>query len=589
MQVHVPAAVVDEVRVEQVDEAPLRQPGADAAHEGGGAVWGGDGRDEQVRAKVVLRGDRVCLAVLVVPVHGLDERLVLVRGADVHGVEVGDQAVAQQEEVLDDLGRALFKVPGLLGVPEVLGGVQPQDRGEAAELHPADRELVGPHAAPVAADVVAPPAVADVGGRRRELGLELEPLPGDLRVAREADRVPVRPRAGVPRKGQRLLQHLETALAGQVVVVVEHPQRVDAGDLGPVALLPVDPPKVDALLLEVELEDVKVGVEEPPVGAVKPDRLFPRRVVVQGLGHLLILVLKGPDAVGRVVVQCHLQATFVQLLHETIRVGEEVAVPAVSGPAGAVLARDVGLVPVHVDHANVERDALLLEVVQELDILVGGVLMVPRPPVAQGPAGKDRLTARELIEGLDGSLVVPVKGKEVAVDAVRAADGDPPVIEQHGLAVVENGVGLAREHARLQVDAAPGAVEGPGGAAQVSVALAIVPPDIAADLDREPVGREGLLVVGEVQMLRLDLEAVLGLDHAVVRHVKPSEQRKGGDAVLKLAVGGPLEAEQPVSQDAEAIVRAAFAARDDGLGIGCRLAWERVPAAGHCRGVRVSE
>jgi hypothetical protein len=35
------------------------------------------------------------------------------------------------------------------------------------------------------------------------------------------------------------------------VEVIEHPQRVDTGDLGVGSLLPVEPPEVDTLVLEV--------------------------------------------------------------------------------------------------------------------------------------------------------------------------------------------------------------------------------------------------------------------------------------------------------------------------------------------------
>src|SRR3954466_6358550 len=57
------------------------------------------------------------------------------------------------------------------------------------------------HPAPMfgAGAVGAPPAVADVRGGRGELGLEVQRVPGDVRVAGEADRVAMAARAGVAR------------------------------------------------------------------------------------------------------------------------------------------------------------------------------------------------------------------------------------------------------------------------------------------------------------------------------------------------------------------------------------------------------
>src|SRR5204862_2194436 len=102
--------------------------------------------------------------------------------------------------------------------------------------------------------VMAPPAVADVRRGRGELGLEVQRRPGDVRVAREADRVAVAARAGVAREGERAAP---LAAGVEVVEVVEHPQRVDALDARVLALLPVEPPEVDPLRLERGGDDLE--------------------------------------------------------------------------------------------------------------------------------------------------------------------------------------------------------------------------------------------------------------------------------------------------------------------------------------------
>lgn len=55
--------------------------------------------------------------------------------------------------------------------------------------------------------------------------------------------------------------------------MVEHPERVDAGRLGVLTLLPIGPPEVDAFLFERVMQYVEVGVEEALVCGVEPDGL----------------------------------------------------------------------------------------------------------------------------------------------------------------------------------------------------------------------------------------------------------------------------------------------------------------------------
>ena len=72
-------------------------------------------------------------------------------------------------------------------------------------------------------------------------------------------------------------------------------------------------------------------------------------------GHLGVQLFVRVDAFGRVQVERGLQALLVERRQEAGRVGEELAVPGVAGPARAGVA-GLGDVPVHVDHAHRERD-----------------------------------------------------------------------------------------------------------------------------------------------------------------------------------------------------------------------------------------
>lgn len=55
--------------------------------------------------------------------------------------------------------------------------------------------------------------------------------------------------------------------------MVQHPERVDGFDLGMRALLPVEPPKVDAFIFERVVQFLKVLGEEGFVSAFEWDRL----------------------------------------------------------------------------------------------------------------------------------------------------------------------------------------------------------------------------------------------------------------------------------------------------------------------------
>ncbi len=87
-------------------------------------------------------------------------------------------------------------------------------------------------------------------------------------------------RPGVPRKRQR------PAIAPariQKVIVVQNPQGVNVSQSRERSLLPVDPPKVDALVLEATMQYLKVCAHEVALGAVKVDSIFVCRACLSAL------------------------------------------------------------------------------------------------------------------------------------------------------------------------------------------------------------------------------------------------------------------------------------------------------------------
>ena len=102
-------------------------------------------------------------------------------------------------------------------------------------------------------------------------------------------------------------------------------------------------------MLKVGQGKGRIGDARKPPAALRPGRCPTRR------RHLRVFLFVGVDAFGRVQVEGGLQVqSCMQKLQECRRVGEELAVPGVAGPAGAGVA-GLGEVPVHVDDAHRKR------------------------------------------------------------------------------------------------------------------------------------------------------------------------------------------------------------------------------------------
>ena len=292
-------------------------------------------------------------------VHGADQLLALGVQALGRGVEVGHQPVAQAQLLLHD-GRRLRPVrPRLLGREQILGGMQPHDGRKHAEFQPARGHFVVARAVHVAADVVAPPRVADVGGRRGEVRLEVQRVPGDDGVAREAHRAAVRAGACVARQDQAAPA---VALRVAVVPLVEHPHGIQPLDAAHAALLPVDPPEVHALVLQRAVQLLEIRLHERVVRCVKVDAQLLLGIAAHRAAEGLVLLLVGLHAARRVQVERDAQPAVVHLAQESRGIGEEVLIPRVARPAAAV--GHVGQVPVHVEHRHRQRHVVRRKVVQ---------------------------------------------------------------------------------------------------------------------------------------------------------------------------------------------------------------------------------
>ena len=325
------------------------------------------------------------------------------------------------------------------------------------------------------------------------------------------------------------------------------------------------------------------------VVAVVADIAF-RAVVVFGAGEIVgheggIYLLADADARGRVQVQRGLQLHRVDLVEHAFRIGDQVAVPGVAGPADALVefvaaqaARGAlpGIMPVHVDDHHVDGQLAAAEFPGQADEFIVGVGPEAAPPVAEHEFGRERHFAGHFREIGQCGLVIVSVGEQVKILHAFFRSGRYPfapvavVFDEdvagafihHGPAVTREDAGLHRV-AVVDVFRTGAAVEGAGRAEQVAGGVeAGMPGDgLAVHLERgfQVVGRESVVApVGQGHGRGLDRQAVPPLlDGEAGNRQVPVDDGQGG-AVLELAGRRPFHPDEAVGQDGEAGI-----ARDD--------------------------
>ncbi len=179
-----------------------------------------------------------------------------------------------------------------------------QNRAERPKLHPARIQLRIHRARHVAANVVAPVGVAHVRRRRRKPRLELERVPHRNRVAGKPNLV-----AMVAQPAPAMEQQRPFALPLLVgkVHVVQPPRRHHTRHLRLLLLLPVQPPEVDALLLQRMVHQVHIVRRKLLVGNVERHILPRRRINPHRCRHRRVRLLPRLNPRRRMQIQRNLQ------------------------------------------------------------------------------------------------------------------------------------------------------------------------------------------------------------------------------------------------------------------------------------------
>ena len=149
-------------------------------------MWGGD----EVRPKgVLLRAIVGSLLRRIIVVHGADHCLVLGGVEPGHSVNVRDEGMAQLHGITRNSQGFCIVAPGTAIMEFAFGAVQPKNGAEHAILHPACVQFRFFQTVRVPSNVVAPPAVANVGGGGGKIWLEIKAIPIYMGIAGEANGV----------------------------------------------------------------------------------------------------------------------------------------------------------------------------------------------------------------------------------------------------------------------------------------------------------------------------------------------------------------------------------------------------------------
>ena len=318
------------------------------------------------------------------------------------------------------------------------------DGREDPILIPSRFQLVVSSSLHVPANIMAPPAVTDVGGRVGKIRLEGKALPGNHRVSRKTYGVTVGAHPCITRKSHRTL-----SLSGAVqkVIVVQHPEGVKPLHLGVGSLLPVKPPEIHALILHGMMNLLEINLQEFRIRNIKVHRLFLFLVYPHGLRHLGITVLKSPHSVCRMDIQRGVHGPVVELLQKARRIREHFPVPGITCPPTSVLGVNIHQMPIHVNHRHRKRNPLPVKALHQLYVGFFRIFIISAPPVSKDKPGQHGGFAAQEIKIFQRLPVTEAVSKEINVLSRSFSGRYPSVLsKEQGLGVIHTGNALEYRH-----------------------------------------------------------------------------------------------------------------------------------------------
>ena len=376
-------------------------------------------------------------------VHRQHERQSVFIASVVHRIQIRHHPVTLPERFPHRKLRILFKPPRLLAVKFAGRAVQPQNRRICPKLRPPRSHLVVFIPKHMPADIVAPPAISDIGRGRCKVRLKIQRIPGHQRIPGKSSRIAVASWPCVSGKRQRALSIPPVV---QIVKMVQYPQRVKPFDLAVAALLPVNPPKIDAFFFSWMVQIFKICFQIFRIGKVAEHWIFVFIIYPHRLCHILIHFLICLHAVRRMDIQRHVHPPLMQPCQKPRRIWKQLFVPRISRPAAAVFRVNIYKMPVHIDYCYRKRQVFFVKPLHQLHICLLGIFIVTAPPVSKRKPWQHRRRSAQRVKIVQRLFVIMSVSKEIQVP-------DPffPSVLQKDLrlAVVNNRITKAGDHAML--------------------------------------------------------------------------------------------------------------------------------------------
>ena len=217
--------------------------------------------------------------------------------------------------------------------------------------------------------------------------------------------------------------------------MVQRPEWVETGNISLLSLLPVDPPEVNTLILKGVVENLKICLSKGRIGNVKADDFTLLGITAKTSTHIGILILKESDTLGRVNVQGNVVAVIVKPCKKLSVIGEKLGIPAISRPTGkggivkglnsvfgltcnGILAEsldNVSPMPIHINGCNGDGKLFINELLHKSAVLLLGVGIVARPPVAESIFRNKRHLSCKLKEVTELTEIVMSVGEIVTI------------------------------------------------------------------------------------------------------------------------------------------------------------------------------
>ena len=338
-----------------------------------------------------------CFLRRIIVIHRPDRNDPLTVIAPRHRIKIGDERVAQLHRLADNAQCFCVIAPRTPFVVRIIGTVQAQNRTEHPELHPARIQLCFFYSLHMPADVVAPPAKADVSGGSGEVWLKGQRRPVHVAVPGETHRITVVTQTTPAREDEA-----SPFLCTRPVVkmeVVQPPERVETRQAALLALLPVNPPEIDPLLFQRVMQIPEIGQSVAGIGDGERNRRSAVRRYLCCLCHLGVSRFVGVDALRRMQVQGYFQPLPVEPRQKLFRFREKRAVPRVAGPSRRAVAR-LGHMPIHIHDTDRQGHFVPPEGAHQGRELFLRIRPVAAPPVAERPAWKQGHRSGYLLVGL---------------------------------------------------------------------------------------------------------------------------------------------------------------------------------------------